>query len=606
MLEVNRFDDLILIYIFEQLNLNERAKLRLMNRRFRNIIDSLYIQNLVIFDRMPIVKSKYKFTNTQWRLEDTVYVLDFSKFIKRFAKKLENLKSLVIIGVNQGVQRFEINQFKQLTHLELSNVSFKDAQILKSSSKLNNYFHYDSKFDDCIVLNTKRLEHLSIPGDLIDILWHNSNSLKEIDCLQLQRSIFLMNFDYSIPSNLIIKKLRISTNLDLAINFCDKLQTIKELELILVGLGPYDVQNDLNKLESFLNAKRSDLSVYIWGCKLETKADLKEFNEFFPPLANKLYLEFKRIHLLVDQCDEIGHLHFHHFKHDSILVRFHQLIDIIIFEKHVHQNDRFYLVFKEMKNVKELILNLEDRNHHLEFKGFFNLFPFINRLEITQKPETGINNQVFDLIPSNCENIYHFKMHCFEEDTNLDFILKMKNLKYLIILLYHPIENETIIKLIQTLPYLSFLKIYSHQPEEFLNKPKLSKLIFFFFNRNEQCLHLIIALCLGAFKEQVKSMVTTKLKYADFEFSITVQRKQLKKQDQKCAVLRYTFERKKHLEKAFKNNSNDDLNKIWQMIECKGLLRPRQIVFNDEIVSKILSYLSLNERTNCRLVFTSI
>lgn len=112
-------DDLILLGVFKKCSLNERTNLRLVNKKFRYLVDQLSFNDLIVFDRMPPVISTYKFTNDErWRTEDTVYVTNLNKFVRRFADKLENVKRLVIRSVNKFEYDFNVD-LKRLTHLEL-------------------------------------------------------------------------------------------------------------------------------------------------------------------------------------------------------------------------------------------------------------------------------------------------------------------------------------------------------------------------------------------------------------------------------------------------------------------------------------------------------
>ena len=93
-------DDLLLA-IFKECDLNERTKLRLVNKRFKNLIDSILIKNLIVFEKEQPINGEYKLLNKAFNLKDAVCVLDLNRFFKSqiILDRMKNVKRLVIIGL---------------------------------------------------------------------------------------------------------------------------------------------------------------------------------------------------------------------------------------------------------------------------------------------------------------------------------------------------------------------------------------------------------------------------------------------------------------------------------------------------------------------------
>lgn len=288
MFDLNKFDDLVLLNIFKQLNLNERSNLKCVSKRFNYLVDLLSISKLVIFDRSPTIQSKYKFSNEFWQQADIVFVTDLNKFIKKFENKLEKVKKLVIFSVNNGVHVIEIN-FKELIHLELYDITLSSAKIL-SSKKLVNYYHHEVFFNSRIALNVNKLKNASISSQIFNCPSDGlAYQLEQIDYLKLEEITFLINLDL-IPTQLNLKQIKIATNLRVAESFWNKFKSLKVFELLLVGLGGHDVEKDLHRLKRVIAKKRDDLDLYIWGVKVNN------FNfSFIDLIINlKLYFSFNR------------------------------------------------------------------------------------------------------------------------------------------------------------------------------------------------------------------------------------------------------------------------------------------------------------------------
>lgn len=177
-------DDDCLLEIFQHLSLKEMSKLKQVNKQFNKLAALVKIEDLIIFDRVPPVASKYKFTGEPWTLEDTVYVTDLNRFLVGHAPSLQNLKRLVIVSINRGLHDFDIS-CGQLKHLELYSTTLKTTKILESP-KLENLYLHQSIFDlPCEKLNVTSLKNASIP---IQLFVEMDKKLKSIKYLEIQEA----------------------------------------------------------------------------------------------------------------------------------------------------------------------------------------------------------------------------------------------------------------------------------------------------------------------------------------------------------------------------------------------------------------------------------
>lgn len=340
------------------------------------------------------------------------------------------------------------------------NITFKTTKIVQSP-KMKNCYQHELFFDENLKMNVDKLANMSTSFNNLSGI---ARYVREFDYLKLEECVFMMAVEY-LP-NIRIRHLRVCTSLDIAEKLCKRFESIKVLDLVLVGMGPHDVANDLQRLDKFIITKRDDLTVYVWGMEV-TRDNLDRFMNCYAPLAGQTTFIFRRPNLIINQCGVVNHLN----EYDDILKRFYELVEIITFEKHLHAVDEL----EKLTKIRDMYLNLvlESGDNFVEFLKYF---PLLNRLEITQKATTRLSNAFFNPIPVYCKYIYYLKLYCFDP-LNFNFLFKMANLKYLILTLYYPIKNTIFIKFLKTLKYLSFFQV-QFQPTENYDKAELSRLLF--------------------------------------------------------------------------------------------------------------------------------
>ena len=145
-----QIDDNSLIIILSKLNLNERFRLKLVSRKFNDLINTtLYkIKQLVIFNRTPMITGQFKFNNEEYEEEDCIHVNNLDSFFASNSKNLTNLERLVIISQNKDAceLNFELNNLK---HLELYNLIILNSSKLLESPTLDHFVGDQIEFKNC-------------------------------------------------------------------------------------------------------------------------------------------------------------------------------------------------------------------------------------------------------------------------------------------------------------------------------------------------------------------------------------------------------------------------------------------------------------------------
>lgn len=93
---VERLNDDCLLIIIRQFDLNERVNLRLLNKRFRDLCDSIAIEQLVIYHKQERIAGQFKLIDESYTLKDTVYAYDLEKLFNTssIAKSLKSIKKV--------------------------------------------------------------------------------------------------------------------------------------------------------------------------------------------------------------------------------------------------------------------------------------------------------------------------------------------------------------------------------------------------------------------------------------------------------------------------------------------------------------------------------
>ena len=99
------------LVIFKMLNLNERANLRLVTKKFKCLVDTIKITKLIIYIEMLPLPGQLMPTNEPFGLQDTVQVYDINKFFSNpiILDQMKPIRQLVIKGTYY--KQVQIEQF---------------------------------------------------------------------------------------------------------------------------------------------------------------------------------------------------------------------------------------------------------------------------------------------------------------------------------------------------------------------------------------------------------------------------------------------------------------------------------------------------------------
>ena len=272
-----QLNDYILLEIFKFLNLNERANLRLCNKRFRSLCDSILVNKLIIYEKLPPVSGTLKQiagTNEHYHLIDTVEVRNLAKFFKNkiILNQMRNVEKLVVYGLNPV--SIEINNcFTKLSYLMLSNVLLKNSSQILKSTQIQHlildhaYFRSTLELAELVQRNSKTNQFYSIPMYGFDSIVQK-NQIKYLCLKSVVEHEFVI---YCVENHLFDSLEELDVHFkDLAsINYLNKnCASLKRISC-LVGedvMRFYMKIQDLSfNLVELADKLRCDLEVYLFG-----------------------------------------------------------------------------------------------------------------------------------------------------------------------------------------------------------------------------------------------------------------------------------------------------------------------------------------------------
>lgn len=463
-------DDSSVLNILAYLNLNKQVELRIVSRQFERLVDRSIsnINKLIICDRMPPSNGVLKYTEECYTAEDCVYVTNFNKFFNRYAGKLVDLQTLVIIGLKRDVYQLSV-ELSNLRHLELYNCTISNCQLLQSP-KLENFYNENVVFKNKLKFQVNKLANLSISSKYFVNLCLPIN---ELIYLEIPEIFGHLSLDKYI--NLKVRRIKIKTKcIPTAIDLVKKFDCIERVDLIVREIGLCCLFGiEKRYLKAFLKQKRDKLDLFIFGIKI-TWQTVDAFNKFLENIMNLLQIENDKMGLVIegstDDCIEA-------FKeledNDKLVHNFYGLIDFLTFDDLIISN----MTFNKFVNVKSIVMNLNDPNYHAndEFNVFFSYFAELKHLQIRSTSKVQLRNRFLDTIPTYCKKLNHLYLECWDDVWSAGFISQLRCLKYLIVASYQPIKNRPFSRLIKQLNHLAYLRFSFLKPENGFVNQDLSK-----------------------------------------------------------------------------------------------------------------------------------
>ena len=459
-------DDVMLI-ILKQLNQRERSNVRLACKRFKVLCDFIkFNDKLIIFDRMPPVIGRLKYTNEPYSLDDCVHVSDLEPFWLAHADCFKFVKKLVIHSVNKGVYDFKIKALDQLEHLELYNITFEKPSIVKSP-KLVNIYCLEAFFKQrSFKLRSNKFNNLAVS---VETYLAIQDQLKSVGYLEVNHPIdmfsthFLFKYDLSM-----LKRLKFAPN-DLSGILCtiSKFKNIKRIDCFVdssFGSGLFNYF--LEEFENDLRKREHDLDVYLFGIN-PIKASFEFLIDFYREFRELVKFTYPSLTLIANNAI-LNRILSYDQEH---LIEFYKLIDVLCLTD-LSVNAR---VYKKLVNITDLIITL-DINDFTNFKTVLNYWPQLVDFKFYQATRNRIRDYgiCFDSLVE-FSRLTRLKIVCWQL-VDLTFLLEMQTIKYLVLVLHKPVEDDLLLNLLRRLRHLAFVQISFLKPKTTHSKEELSKL----------------------------------------------------------------------------------------------------------------------------------
>lgn len=464
---MERFNDDVLLRIMKYLNLNVRTKFRLINKRCRDLLDSMQINKLVVFERLPPVPGRLEYIDEEYDLPDTAQVYDLTKFFQNatLLKQMRSLEKLVIRGVHEKVislkTEFELaTAFEQLNYLALHHV-------LVSSS---------------VVLRSPKIQHLILDGCALRSKDAIGARIEELKSTQhpSDDSLSVAMYGLTDLESRMIRNLKITLETEyclyLYLKRSELLESIEELNVVISDFNTFEFIIDnfasLRRLNCLVGTEKSAFLEQVEEVHLERLAsrirdDLAVFICGIPFHKSNASLVIEFLKTAGDMVKiEDGRLEFTGFSGTyDMLAKFERWTDLAQFYLKI---DRFKVhdtrsmkqqLFARFNNCQVLDLALHhDPEPH--FVQFFQLFPTIRAIRINCfNWMVKITDDLLDQIPLHCPALEQLGFDNWNSKLNFDFLFKLKRLRILEGYLYLPIHQSTFLRLIKELKYLEHIDL---------------------------------------------------------------------------------------------------------------------------------------------------
>ena len=459
---MDRPDDDCLLHIFHWLDLNQRAKLRLVSKLFRRLCDSMKIKQLVIYERnLPLfgrlpIQSQ---VHSQSGLFDTACVWNLNCFFRNpvLLNQMKLIKALVVYGERDTVVDFQSASFDQLTYLELHKFCFADLTVL-SSPNMEHLILSDFAYKD---------PQIQVPKEKIVRLFGSREKMSV--------SFFLNGFDHVISQK--IKFLSLDAKIDTNfIVFCATNGQFRSIERLAVKLSDLnalsllnqncltlkrvDLLNNMGELILMLNnpesnpseiadGLRNDLTVLLCGLRFNKQTVstlpglLEDLGRLLENVASQLLINLDSIRFDVLQALDR--------RYD--LSEFYKLVHNVSGNCQTIQAIEFYKKFAHC----EMITFGLDRNLDIAyFHSFLAIFPRLTTISLASSFEFEYDQRIADLLTQH-NQITHLDLEIWNlrnELKSFDFLFQFARLKRLQLRLGQPVGQQLLIRLFERLRYL--------------------------------------------------------------------------------------------------------------------------------------------------------
>ena len=384
--------------IFKYLPLDELCRLRLINKRFHNMIKDYKIEELSFYDSIWRIKDIWLFIMKPIYPINSINISKLSIFFNSSSLNLGNLKRLSITSIKDD-DNFNLdllNRFINLEHLELD---FESKWSKNNKLKLPNL--------RILMLNFNIRLKISIDApnlNALQIEFEIKNDYNPFDSIQFLNSSIkhLMVFGNLNLSKLInlsflksIQTLECYIEQLNQINIFEILKKLKSVDILLRKNEDYrDI--DLNILANMIKQRnklrRSDVKIWFENIQLSNEKELRELDF---KRANRLSLQMKHYHKLADKVGEMD------------LIDYTELMRLT--------NSNLPIDFFKKYNVQEIVASdkIEDQNSFITF--LLNCI-YLKRLCLIN---SSLSQSFYDRLPSST-SLIALKLK-EDEHTGLDF-----------------------------------------------------------------------------------------------------------------------------------------------------------------------------------------
>lgn len=550
--------DSILLLILKELNLNQRAKFRLINKRCKALLDSIQIKKLVVFERLPPLPPSrpLDYLAEAYDLKDTVQVYDLGKFFGNHVllKQMRSLEILVIRGIEEQAMslksQFELNTvFEQLNYLSLHHVLLTSGQVLRSP-KLKHLI-----LDGC-ALRSKEQIHAKIeelksrqdPSDdsSLSVFMY---ALEELSSRDLRSLKITLETEYCLylylKRNELLRSIEeldvVISDFDLTFEFIvNNFVSLKRLHC-LIGTETSTLleKAEAVHLERLAGKLRDDLCVFICGIPFR-RSDALLVIEFLKTAGDMVTIENAKLEFTGFSATY------------QMLNKFETRTDLTHFCKKI---DRFKVhdtrilnnkLFARLSNCQALDLALHHNAKPLT--NFFEAFPAIKAIRISCFDWLVKIGNELDQLPLHCGQVEQLSFDNWNnKKLNFNFLFKLKRLRMLACYQYLPMDQTVFLLLIKVLKHLECIDVCFIRPTDL---------------KDEQ---------LSAFKRSVVDCATEKLKIPPTDHFMKIQkfhRQKINKQ-----FVRYLYKRgrsmQKHQESETEWREKLNTNKMFMLADYR-------------------------------------
>ena len=532
---MNALNDDALIEIFKKLDLNERVKLRLASKRFKQLVDSIKIKKLAIFRKTPQADGRFFLSNQKWSLEETAYVNDVEKFFRNkiILNSLKQVVSLFLSGpANEDLCKVNV-KFNELKHLEVHNFDFEGCAILKSSKIetffCNGLFYNDTVLYQALAHNSTSVQFTGFNGLKSKLKKFETRYFADLELFKHSKDKKL--FDQIECLNVFCRDFKV-------IKFAnDNFPTLKVLNCASMGnnLQEFDsICSQQADLKQFVQKLRSDFAIYVWGLPFKAST-LHLLLDFLSKMANYIMVNSSRVNFIATNESMKILKEFKSKNANLFTSEFYEIFATLIVEEPISNLKQFNCEISKMWKIETAFLSFK-REMPTDFERYLKFLPNLVELRLNFAYLSADNekNLMLNQLPVLCKKLHTLTLEVWSE-INFDFLFKLRNLKFIKLLTPFPIRQEQYIHLIRQLKHLALFEVYCERTDK-MSKDQLS-----------------------AFKKLVLSCLNDEIMMKDAIFKIEIHK------NNKNVLVRYFMMKKTYSYNNTEDADNDDLIQMHKM-----------------------------------------